>query len=228
MAAAVVGIVGNRVVARYKGRFGRRIRSATLVTDAHHSRLDAFSSLGALLGLIGVAAGLPWADGVAGPVVTGFIVQVGWTVTKEIVVHLMDGVEPEVPATAERAALTIAGVDHVHVRGRWAGRSLLVEIEGFLAGDRSIDDAERVGHQVRQAVVAAVPAVRAVMWSPHSLSRHVVPSLPLPKPEHLICARPVGLDTTGSRVYRRLRRSGTCVGGRPNVGDGLVSGRRRR
>lgn len=153
------------------GRVGVRIQSATLVADAHHSRLDALSSLGALLGLIRVAAGLPWADGVAGLVVTGFIVHVGWTVTKEIVVHLMDGVEPETLVTAERAALSVPGVYHVHARARWAGRSLLVEIEGFLAGHVSIDEAESVGQQVRHAVIGAVPQVRAVMWSPHSISQ---------------------------------------------------------
>ncbi len=70
----MIGIVGNQVVARYKGRVGRRIQSATLVADAQHSWLDALSSAGALLGLIGVAAGLPWADAVASLIVTLFIV----------------------------------------------------------------------------------------------------------------------------------------------------------
>jgi cation diffusion facilitator family transporter len=39
--AALVGIVGNQVVARYKRRVGRRIQSATLLADAQHSSLDA-------------------------------------------------------------------------------------------------------------------------------------------------------------------------------------------
>ena len=59
----------------------------------------------------------------------------------EIVVHLMDGVDPEVLLTAERASLNVAGVEPVHARGRWVGRSLLVEIEGFLAGDTTITEA---------------------------------------------------------------------------------------
>ncbi|MDQ2827008.1 MAG: cation diffusion facilitator family transporter, partial [Actinomycetota bacterium] len=57
MAGAVLGIIGNQLVARYKGRVGRRIQSATLVADARHSWLDAISSLGALGGLIAVALG---------------------------------------------------------------------------------------------------------------------------------------------------------------------------
>jgi cation diffusion facilitator family transporter len=38
---AVLGIVGNQVVARYKLVTGMRIKSATLIADARHSWLDA-------------------------------------------------------------------------------------------------------------------------------------------------------------------------------------------
>jgi divalent metal cation (Fe/Co/Zn/Cd) transporter len=92
MAAALVGLAANRVVAAYKGRVGTRIQSTTLLADARHSWLDALSSLGALLGLIAVALGAAWGDAVAGFAVTLFIIHVGWEVTGELVHHLMDGV----------------------------------------------------------------------------------------------------------------------------------------
>lgn len=95
MAGAVLGIVGNQLVARYKLRVGTRIHSATLVADAKHSWLDALSSAGALLGLIAVAFGYRWGDPVAGFAVTLFILHVGYEVTTEISRHLLDGVEPE-------------------------------------------------------------------------------------------------------------------------------------
>ena len=67
MIGAVIGIVANQAVARYKLVTGRRIGSATLIADAKHSWLDALSSAGALAGLIAVALGQPWGDPVAGP-----------------------------------------------------------------------------------------------------------------------------------------------------------------
>jgi len=99
IAGAAIGIIGNQLVARYKGRVGRRIQSATLQADAKHSWLDALSSLGALVGLVIVATGRRWGDPIAGFVVTLFIVQVGFTVTREIVHHLMDGVVLRCPAS---------------------------------------------------------------------------------------------------------------------------------
>ena len=170
MAAAVIGILGNQLVARYKRLVGRRIQSVTLLADATHSWLDALASVGALLGLIGVAAGLPWADGVAGLVVTGFIVHVGWQVTSELVTHLMDGVDPELLARAEQAALEVRGVEHVHTRGRWVGRSLLLDLEGFVPAKTTVEEGEELGRRVDHAVSLAVPECRAVSWSarPHA------------------------------------------------------------
>jgi cation diffusion facilitator family transporter len=170
MVAAAVGIVGNQIVARYKLRVGTRIQSNTLVADAKHSWLDAIASAGALLGLVGVACGLWWADGVAGLLVTGFIVHVGWEVTSDVVGHLMDSIDPEILAGAESAALTVSGVDHVHVRARWLGRTLLVEVEGFMAGSVALADTEATGRSVRESILGALPQVRAVVWAPHALS----------------------------------------------------------
>jgi cation diffusion facilitator family transporter len=169
MAAAAVGIVGNQIVARYKLRVGTRIQSNTLVADAKHSWLDAIASAGALFGLVGVTYGLWWADGVAGLLVTGFIVHVGWEVTTDVLSHLMDSVDPNVIAAAESAALAVPGVDHVHVRARWLGRTLLVEVEGFLVSWIPLADAEATGRSVRDSILGALPEVRAVVWAPHAL-----------------------------------------------------------
>jgi cation diffusion facilitator family transporter len=156
-------------VARYKLRVGRRIQSATLVADAQHSWLDALSSAGALLGLVGVAVGWRWADGVAGLVVPCFIVHVGWEVSGELLHDLMDGVDPTVLESAERAAMDVSGVHHAHVRARWMGRSLFVEVEGFVASGTSVAEGEAIGLLVEDAVAGAVPESRAVSWSPRAM-----------------------------------------------------------
>jgi cation diffusion facilitator family transporter len=170
MVAAGIGIVGNRVVAWYKRRVGTRIQSATLIADARHSWLDALASAGALLGLVGVALGYWWADGIAGLIVTAFILHVGWEVTSDLVGHLMDSVDPEVIAATEEAALSVPDVDHVHVRARWMGRSLLIEVEGFVPARTTVSHGEQIGGAVEAAVTSAVPQARAVLWCPKALA----------------------------------------------------------
>lgn len=169
MAAAGLGMLGNQLVARYKLVVGRRIRSATLVSDARHSWLDSVSSLGALAGLVAVAAGARWGDPVAGLAVTLFILRVGWEVTHDITSHLMDAVDPDLLLAAEAAAGTVPGVVHAHVRARWLGRTLLVEVEGFVAADLTLDAADLLGRRVQSAVFAAVPDARSVTWAPRAM-----------------------------------------------------------
>jgi len=168
MAGAVLGIVGNQVVARYKLVVGRRIQSTTLIADARHSWLDALSSLGALVGLILVAFGLRWGDPIAGFAVTLFILHVGYEVTTDILHHLMDGVDVADIDAALSAAQKASGREDVVVRGRWMGRSFLLEVEAVVGPDATLGDADRVGARVKAAVFAAVPAARAVQWIPVS------------------------------------------------------------
>jgi cation diffusion facilitator family transporter len=165
IAAAMVGIAGNQLVARYKLVVGRRIQSATMIADAKHSWLDTLASAGALLGLIGVAAGWAWADGVAGIVVTGFICHVGWEVSSDIAHRILDGVDPAIIATAESAAAETAGVIHAHARARWTGRTLRVEVEGWLDPDTSVADADRIGRRVAARVSNQLPEVRSFAWA---------------------------------------------------------------
>jgi cation diffusion facilitator family transporter len=171
MTAAVLGIIGNQAVAAYKRRVGRRINSLTLLADARHSWLDAIASLGALTGLALVAAGQAWGDPVAGFAITVFICHVGWEVTSEIVHHLMDGIDPGHLAAAEQAATGIDGVTAAAARGRWMGRTLLLDLEAHLDPALALAEAQHIISRVDQAVHAAVPEAGQV----HSHA-HPVPS----------------------------------------------------
>ena len=168
--AAAVGIAGNFAVARYKRWVATRIQSVTMAAEATHSWLDMLSSFGALIGLVGVGLGYPWADPIAGLLVTLFICHVGYEVTHEILHHLMDGVEPEHLAAAEQAASTVPGILSAKAQGRWMGRSLVIEIEGELSPDMRLDETEAVGELAMGAVRDAVEEARQVRWTARASS----------------------------------------------------------
>jgi cation diffusion facilitator family transporter len=165
IAGAVAGILGNQIVARYKLVVGRRIGSATLIADARHSWLDALSSVGALTGLIAVALGQSWGDPVAGLAITAFICHVGYEVTSDVIHRLADGIDPEVIHAAEAAAGSVPGVIHAHARARWTGRTLRVEIEGWVAPDTTARQADQLGRQVADAVAAQIPDAASLTWT---------------------------------------------------------------
>ncbi|MDQ2874637.1 MAG: cation diffusion facilitator family transporter [Actinomycetota bacterium] len=165
IAGAVLGIIGNQVVARYKLVTGKRINSATLIADARHSWLDALSSAGALAGLVAVAFGQSWGDPVAGLAVTAFICHVGYEVTSDVVHRLADGIDPGVITAAEAAAGSVPGVIHAHARARWTGRTLRVEIEGWVDPDLPAREADALGRQVAAALSRQLPEAGRLTWT---------------------------------------------------------------
>lgn len=176
MAGAVLGIAGNQAVAVYKRRVGRRINSLTLITEARHSWLDAVSSLGALGGLALVAAGYRWGDPVAGFAITGFICHVGYDVTRELAGHLMDGVDPGDIQAAEQAAARVPGVRAASARGRWMGRTLMLDVELHVPAGLSVGDADEIARLAEEAVFGAVAAARQVHAHAHSASAAAEPA----------------------------------------------------
>ncbi|MEM2890134.1 MAG: cation transporter, partial [Candidatus Hadarchaeum sp.] len=57
-----IGFAGNELVAVFRIRVGKQINSASLVADGYHARTDGLTSLGVLLGSVGVWLGYPLAD----------------------------------------------------------------------------------------------------------------------------------------------------------------------
>jgi cation diffusion facilitator family transporter len=163
MIAAVIGVVGNQWVARYKLKVGREIKSAPLIVDARHSWLDAVSSAGALLGLVGVAGGFRQADPIAGFAISLFIVRIGLEATRDVVVRLMDAQDEELADAARAAAREVVGPGGVgDVRVRWLGRQVEVRLVVRLPGNLALADVGRTTRTLTATVQHRVPDVREV------------------------------------------------------------------
>jgi len=104
-----------------------------------------------------VALGQPWGDPVAGLAVTGFICHVGYEITRDVLHRLAGGIDPGVITAAEAAAGSVPGVVHAHARARWTGRTLRVEIEGWVDPDLPAREADAVGRQVAEALTRQLP-----------------------------------------------------------------------
>jgi len=171
MFGACLGITGNQTVAWYKRVVGRRIRSSTLLADAKHSWLDAVSSGGALIGLVAVALGFPRGDPIAGFAITAFIAHVGYEVTRDVLHHLMDGVEPEHIHEARQVAEAAGHVEVPVVRGRWTGRALHFELQPELPSGMTLAQARSVSERMENAVLGAIEPASTVTVVPHTSLR---------------------------------------------------------
>lgn len=60
----------------------------------------------------------------------------------------------------------VPGVEKAGVRGRWMGRSLVLEVEGQVAANLSVAEANALGGPVEDAVHDAVDEARRIVWIP--------------------------------------------------------------
>lgn len=161
-AAAVVGCIGNEVVAQYRIRVGRQIGSAALVADGLHARADGFTSLAVLIGAGGLALGWRWADPVVGLLITVAILGVLRSAVVQVGARLMDAVDPGLVDQATDAIQTVDGVHDVRdLRIRWIGHTLRAEADVTVDSDLSVADAHDLAHHAEEHLLAYVPRLTA-------------------------------------------------------------------
>lgn len=88
-------IVISHMVSRYKVREGERLGSLSLRSDGFHSRMDMYSSMAVMVGLVGQMIGIPL-DKVAAIVVCLLIAEVGVEVLFNAFRHVVAGAHAEV------------------------------------------------------------------------------------------------------------------------------------
>lgn len=160
--AALVGFIGNEIVARYRIRVGNQIGSAALVADGLHARTDGFTSLAVLIGAGGVAIGWRWADPVVGLLITIAILGVLRSAVKQVGARLMDAVEPQLVDAARDAIGSVEGINGVRdLRIRWIGHTLRAEADVTVDPTINVATAHDLAHHAEDHLLAYVPRLTA-------------------------------------------------------------------
>ena len=158
MVAAVAGFLGNEAVAIFRIRVGREIGSAALVADGYHARADGFTSLAVFFGALGIGLGYPLADPVAGVLIAGVILRIGWMSGKAVFARLLDGVDPEIVDEIRHAVTDTEGVQAVsEVRVRWLGHRLLAEVNIAVPSEFSVEKGHQIANRVRHELLHHLP-----------------------------------------------------------------------
>ena len=164
MAAALIGVAGNELLAQYKISVGKRINSVSLIADGHHSRIDGLTSLAAFIGLIGVQLGFPKADPIAGIVITIVIVTVVFSTSRGVLQRLLDAVDPHVVPSIVTTATAVPGVEEVtDVRARWVGHTLHVVMNIEVDAELTLSKAHAIAEEVRHRLFHDVRGISEVV-----------------------------------------------------------------
>lgn len=175
IAALIYTTIPPVLLGRAKIPLARALHDKVLYADAEMNKADWLTAVAAMIGVVGIGAGLWWADAVAALVISGDIVKDGVVNLRAVVKDLMDSVPTRVdhsggeglPARLETEIGSLAWVSDVRVRLREEGHIFYGEIYIVPADERNLvartaearDKAEALDWRVGDVVVTFVTEV---------------------------------------------------------------------
>ena len=178
IALSVVSSAMNGALAWAMLRKAREKRSMALEADARHLYTDVWTSAGVVVGLLAVTAtGWLWLDPLLAIAVAGNIAREGVMLVWRAADGLMDhALEPDVQAEIQR---TLDGFAHQtirfdHVSTRRAGQRRFVDMHMHMPAGWSLGRAAALRLSVEQALMSAVPGLRAsIQLLPTDVEAHI-------------------------------------------------------
>jgi cation diffusion facilitator family transporter len=184
-AAAVNGAVALTLL-----RAGRRLRSITLVADAHHLLTDVWTSAGVVAGVVLVQlTGWLILDPLVALLVAANIVWTGVRLLRDTAAGVLDTTLP--PADQARIAAVLApyqeaGISFHALRTRTSGQRRFVSLHILVPGAWTIQRGHALAEQIERAIIAALPKTTVfthlepvedpLSWEDQTLDRQSTPT----------------------------------------------------
>jgi cation diffusion facilitator family transporter len=167
MALSLVSTALNGALARSMLKKAREVRSIALEGDARHLFTDVWTSVGVVVGLLAVmATGWQWLDPVIAIAMALNIMREGGSLVKRSAEGLMDqALDPQTRAQIDEV---LGGFAHQtirfdHIATRRAGQRLFVDLHMHMPAGWTLGRAAALRTSVEQALMAAVPGLRATI-----------------------------------------------------------------
>jgi cation diffusion facilitator family transporter len=177
---SLISTVLNGALAWAMMRKAKAHRSIALEGDARHLYTDVWTSCGVVLGLLAAkATGWLWLDPVIAIVVALNVAREGYALVRRSSDGLMDmAVEPDVKAKVDAV---LASFEHPqtirfdHINTRRAGQRHFVDMHMHMPPSWSLQRAAALRGSVEQALMTAVPGLRAtIQLLPSDVEAHAV------------------------------------------------------
>lgn len=165
LAAAVLSIVSKEAMYWYTRYYAKKIDSSALMADAWHHRSDAFSSVGALIGIAGARLGFPVMDSAASLVIFVFIAKAAFDIFKDAVDKMVDhSCDEETERQIYDCVMEnelVLGIDLLQTR--IFGNKIYVDVEIQVDGLYSLQEAHEIAELVHERIEQEFRKVKHIM-----------------------------------------------------------------
>ncbi len=165
LVAAIISIVSKEGMYWYTRINAKRIDSSALMADAWHHRSDAFSSIGALVGIAGARMGFPVMDSIASLMIFLFIVKAAYDIFKDSIDKMVDhSCDEETEKDIFECVIEnedVMGVDLLQTR--IFGNKIYVDVEIQVDGSYTLQEAHKIAETVHDNIEKNFPKVKHIM-----------------------------------------------------------------
>lgn len=163
--AAILSIVSKEGMYWYTRYYAKKIDSSALLADAWHHRSDAFSSIGALIGIAGARLGFPVMDSVASLVIFVFIVKAALDIFKDAMDKMVDhSCDEETEKQIYDCVMKnedVLGIDLLQTR--MFGNKIYVDVEIQADASYTLQEAHDIAEAVHDEIEQNFPKVKHIM-----------------------------------------------------------------
>ena len=163
--AALVSIVSKEAMYWYTKHYAKKIDSGALMADAWHHRSDAFSSIGALIGIAGARMGFPVMDSVASLVIFLFIMKAAYDIFKDAMDKMVDhSCDEETEKEIYDCVMSneeVLGIDLLQTR--IFGNKIYVDVEIAANPSYTLREAHSIAEAVHEKIEENFPKVKHIM-----------------------------------------------------------------
>lgn len=163
--AAIVSIVSKEGMYWYTRYYAKKIDSSALMADAWHHRSDAFSSIGALIGIGGARLGFPVMDSIASLVIFVFIVKAAFDIFKDAMDKMVDhSCDEETEKQIYDCVMkneNVMGIDLLQTR--IFGNKIYVDVEIQADASYTLQEAHTIAETVHNDIERNFPKVKHIM-----------------------------------------------------------------
>ncbi len=165
LAAAVVSIMVKEAMFWYTKFYAVKIDSSALLADAWHHRSDAFSSVGALIGIVGARHGFPVMDSVASLVIFAFIIKAAYDIFRDAIQKMVDhSCDEETEKQIYECVMKngeVRGINSLHTR--IFGNRIYVDIEVAVDGSYTLERSHEIAEEVHEDIERNFPKIKHIM-----------------------------------------------------------------
>lgn len=163
--AAIVSIVSKEAMYWYTRHYAKKIDSSALMADAWHHRSDAFSSIGALIGIAGARLGFPIMDSIASLIIFVFIIKAAYDIFKDAIDKMVDHACDDATVSQIRECVMkhedVLGIDMLQTR--IFGNKIYVDLEIETDGSYTLSNAHTIAETVHDDIEKSFPKVKHIM-----------------------------------------------------------------